>query len=140
MHQLFTAVSRDGAQHVLVTCCMYESASVLVIARHSMSSRFVKQSNTAADTSFISNASTWDVEEEGKDRGGGGEDCSTVIGWRVLNSNAVSTCTPVPRSTPDSREAVGAALDVFSVPALLDLNLLVREKKGREENITFKWT
>jgi hypothetical protein len=126
-YQLFLAISTDCVPYVLVTCCMYVSASVLVITRHSMSSCLVRHSSTAEDTSFISNVSTWDVEEEWTERGGGVVDCSSVIGWRFLDSIlvVVAVSTPISKPISESRGAVGAARKAISDLTVLDLDLLV---------------
>jgi hypothetical protein len=106
---------------------MYVSASMLVIVRHSMSSCLVRHISTAADTSSISNVSTWDVEEEWTERGAGVLDCSTVIGWRVLDSIlvAVAVATLISKPISESRVAVGAVRIALSDLTVLDLDLLV---------------
>jgi hypothetical protein len=96
---------------------------MLVIVRHSMSSCLVRHISTAADTSSISNVSTWDVEVEWTERGAGVLDCSTVIGWRVLDSIlvAVAVATLISKPISESRVAVDALSDL----TVLDLDLLV---------------
>jgi hypothetical protein len=104
---------------------------MLVIVRHSMSSCLVRHISTAADTSSISNVSTWDVEEEWTERGAGVLDCSTVIGWRVLDSIlvavavSVAVATLISKPISESRVAVGAVRIALSDLTVLDLDLLV---------------